>query len=625
MEKVIYNNITLSFSGKRNHQGLDMLPKALQELYTALNGEFHHTHFHLLTGLADGADQAAAQAFVDSSLSSESNKWTMGAVMPFAKDEYLKTIENKTRFEELYASELLHQKLHLDGVYEEGDHGKAYRTKAYRQQGWVLARFADIMVCVADKEDSGKAGGTMENLVTALQQKKPVLFYDLGSHTFSLYEEVEQWFLNTPKADSLQEIVADLYRRFIGGKNQELTAEMKQMLGEPLFPSHGLSKRRIIIWKGYENLWKKKSGGNRQPGSQPPPDAPYATIKKERQNISKTADTYQTQYRGGYMLNYVYSALAITIAVAAIVYYIFMAKYFPFKIAGENLGIWSIVFSLKHFPWQYLPLVILGLIKIMLIRQIIHNTHEANHHNYNKLAINYRYASERLKFNEYLSFAGIFNPPKPTLGKHSQYFLQNNAGEFYFEDKLSKLKENSRYVIDLTPQKVLNHIDFLKKEWYDGQKKYHENKTQQFGNEHTQLEHLAIKLSITVLWIVGIEIAIKIAEGFVVLPYSLKSFLSYAAPVLLGLAILLPAIVAILVSINFQNENKKISDRHAVIVKGINKAKENIENRETEARNKLQEGCLFQTALMELDEMGTLMIDDVAEWMIFYENKVYEI
>ncbi len=641
----IHNNITLSFSGKRQHEHLEKLSPVLWQLFQAFQSAFRHTHFHLLCGLADGADQVATQTLIghlpELTGSQQENKWTIGAVMAFRYKDYLETIRDKDLFLSLYNHEAVHQKLHLDGIYEPGEQGSTKRSKAHRQQGKALARFGDLVIAAASRKETGKEGGTIENIIAALHRKKPVVFFDLDTGQLYLYKEMQEWVLSAKEPQQPEDIIRDLHEMMIGSNYQKsgFDGDLQQGLPDPGLPKYRLSGVRATVWNIYEVLFHKKKLNNKKKNipeiqlADTTQDHQSATgqelksvIKRERSIISNIAGYFQTQYRGGYMFNYFSSACAIFIAITAFLYYIFMSKYFPFNMGEiESASAWSLVFSPAKFPWQYLVLIVLGLAKVFIIRLIINNTHEANEHDYNKQAIHYRYASERLKFNEHLSFAGVFSPPKPTLGKHSRSFLQNNPGEFYYEQRISKIRAAVAYKLELTSGQIINHLNELKESWYSGQQQYHENKTKEFDHTHERIEQATLVLSKAVVWIIIIEMVVKALEGFILFPDHVKSFLGILGPVLLALAILLPAIVVILISINFHTENKKIADRHKGIVEEIKGLQEMLDTKMVLLRKNAVEGSIFIDALEHLDEMGTLMIDDVAEWAIFYKNKVYEV
>ncbi len=88
--------LKIAIVGKREHPALSKITPLLSELSQAFNQAFNHTHFNIVSGLADGADQIASKVFVDAgNLKGSSNKVNLSAIMAFAKPDYLDTIVDK--------------------------------------------------------------------------------------------------------------------------------------------------------------------------------------------------------------------------------------------------------------------------------------------------------------------------------------------------------------------------------------------------------------------------------------------------------------------------------------------------------------------------------------------------
>lgn len=586
-------NLTISFSGKREHPQLGHLKQALTDLFQALDSSLHGTHIQLLCGCADGADQIAAVVALDASLTNSSNYWAASGVFAFNQNDYKKTITNTALYDDIYGK--LHQKLHLDGVFLADETGKAMRVRAHRQQGQMLGRYGDVLLAASVRSGPVKGGGTLENVVSALRSGKPVIFYDLEDLRFYLYHHVDELLIGDESYDERFAVTIPQIASWI-----KTYCDLDARPFEPLpDPDHKtFFGARKFVWDAFEKVvYKspKKWEGQKSPVPKKFKET-YDQIEAVRKEISEKANRYQIHYRGSYMLNYVLAATAILFAVAAMLYYIY---------------------ALKYLPGVYWPLIALGICKIGLMFAIIRNTHEANHSGYNKVAIQYRYLSERLKFNRFSVIGGIQSPVPPTIGRHDERHLRNNSAEMHYQFLLSSLKRKVMDPIELSGQDIRNYAGYIADNWHEEQIAYHERMSRRHEQIYTRIEKLSLRLSQAVLGIVTLEVMLKLADSFdieAIHPWSVQ-----LGPPLLGLAAFLPAIVIILITINFQLEGRKLARRHLDQMSAI-KALKHIffkpQNKNTD--------CIFALLMSDLDNMEQLMIDEVADWTIFYENKVHE-
>jgi hypothetical protein len=588
-----YNNhITIGFAGKRKHIKLGLVAKQLESLFEAFDKKLKNCHLHFVTGLADGADLIAAGTFLEYfEQGIKENKRTCGAVLPFEKSDYLYTINNKTEFERIYSN--CSQVLELDGKYEEGGAANHLLEKAYQQQGIVVGHLSDVFIAVMPKGDKGKTGGTKASLISVLALKKPVILLNLEDNKFYLYQSVEEWF----------------------GDDNELSPEQ---IVNSLFPEEYNTKQiepEQIIDKGYIFLLRKKAWtwfeiffkGKKHRVTVDNPvfyNSLHETIYKIQEELDKRSVHFQYQYRGGYILNYVLAIAAILLAITSLILFSEKACFY------------------EHF-WIY-ALISIGLFKLIIITALLVNTRDINTSKYNRKAIDYRYAAERLRVNYFMSILGVLRSPHPSLGNHSKKYFADYTGEAIYQGFMeAPLSKRFSAVID--KDKLIGFLQLLKNDWIGSQKEYHSSEAKRMKKMDNRLLFLPEVFSIAVLLIVSFDIVLgllieiikvwkleSVHEGFII-----------AAPILLGATAFFPAIVNSLNGIHFQSEAHRLFIRSDFMVEELKTYSENIRQAEMTIENN-KDGSDFLTVLRLMDNLAGVLIDEVAEWSLIYEKKVFE-
>lgn len=147
----------------------------------------------LVTGLCEGADDAAAQALERYRIACEGSgqavnypKCELAAVLPFGVVEYRKSRWTSFLPEFDRQAERCAYILALDGYSDRvpptssdkarEQLAKRRRAKAYRAQSKFLLRHADLLLAVADPGAQGADGGTRETLRSAQAFGLPIIF-----------------------------------------------------------------------------------------------------------------------------------------------------------------------------------------------------------------------------------------------------------------------------------------------------------------------------------------------------------------------------------------------------------------------------------------------------------------
>ena len=118
--------------------------------------------FVLVSAMADGADQIAAEAALELGFS-------LQAVLPFARDEYRRDFERAdaaTRFDALLGK--AQRVLELPGVREQA-------PEAYMMAGRAMVAHCDVLIAVWDGLPARGRGGTAEVVQLAIKRGSPVI------------------------------------------------------------------------------------------------------------------------------------------------------------------------------------------------------------------------------------------------------------------------------------------------------------------------------------------------------------------------------------------------------------------------------------------------------------------
>jgi hypothetical protein len=444
----------------------------------------------LITGLAEGADTLAADAFeqvaADSSLAPHFGA-ELAAVLPFDVATYRRS-RNPTfqpHFDRLAAR--CAYILTLDGLYEkpqpDSEIAKSRRGRAYRGQSTFLLRQSDLLIAAANPDVPGLAGGTMETARSALAFDLPVIF---------IHTDTRQVWLIAP-GESLAEVLAGpslevsewkpqlrgWVRNLVTGTsavpapsppgpNDPATARPQHgrlLLEEffhadstpPLVPGpHGTP---IPVGKFREQCWPKFEKWFRPhdvPG--PESDPPLPPYESYRRRASRLNGTFSALYRGAFVLNYALAVIAVILAALSLVV-LSTEKAWITKTAPPDRPVIAGVrpeseVANKTEPppatrpnpaseegkdeprpsfWFYLTLMSLGALKLAILFWILRNTEQANKGDWNDKAVDYRYLAERLRTMYYLPRIGSFQPPAVATPQYVARAVRQSAVDWLFD------------------------------------------------------------------------------------------------------------------------------------------------------------------------------------------------
>lgn len=487
--------------------------------------------------------------------------------------------------------------LTLDGIVENpcptNPLAENRRARAYRAQAAFILRHSDILIAVADPDDPGKAGGTLETVREALAFELPVIFIHSGTGAVSLIapEDDLHSALAHPTSSPVDwraqlrewvsQIIADPDHRDNGEPNdREVALRRSHKLLQEFFdhgdsPSRDSARWGIRLRKWAWDAFEMRFRSSPALGSVPvlPPFNAY------RDRAVALAYHYSSLYRGAFLLNYLLAIVAVVLAAASLVL-LGTASHTPvsepitqlLQVAGHLTGTVNTV-SVSPRPWLFPVLLTLGMLKLGLVIFISRNTRLANTQEWNDRAVDYRYLAERLRGMYYLPLAGSHQPPAASPPQFASRVVRQSAVDWLFEAIVrSTSPANLPYATSLPPQvktlllpNSLSAVEKVRDAWIGEQAKYHDLNARTMHNLHHVFEKVASCLGRTVIAVVGVDLLLVGGEVFHLLPQSWQAVVKSTAPWLIFVSAVLPAIVAALGGIRFQSECERLAERSAVM------------------------------------------------------------
>jgi len=582
----------------------------------------------LVSGLADGADQLAAERLLAQPSSLVGHE--IAAVLPFDTVTYrdCSSVQDKRRFDLLLRQ--CRYVMELDGRYDKPDPdtelAQHRRACAYRAQAAILLRQIDLLIAMADSTSVGHAGGTRETIESALALGIPVVFLPVGAAgvvllkspaeaEISLHQSSPAW--EHELGQLVSTIVANPqahgHRAVSQGQQADASARTKyeQAFLQEFFSNIPQpSTFRGWLWSACERHFRNTCLP--LPGSDQSLD-PFTAFRRRAAVLNSY---YAGLYRGAFLLNYLLAVAAVTLAVLSLIL-LFGADraakhagaHSPTTahrpslaptVSGSNLTTQITATDSEHVEAQpaldppepseapavgeqdrHYLLLILGLAKLAAVFAILQNTHAANHEGWNEKAIDYRFLAERLRAMFYLPRLGSFRPPTPAWWPYTSGVLRQSVVEWLFWAIVrhtdpavslgrSPAQEPLRPVIPDAVQKIQDH-------WIENQIRYHERNADTMKRMGESLEYFAVLLNASVLFIVILDIVALIITLCPALPETIAAMIHTASPWLLFLAAVLPAAVASLNGIRFQAECRRLEDRSTVMTSFLKATKTSAE------------------------------------------------
>lgn len=224
--------IAVGVTGHRDvyPEHVDVLKDSIRQQLQAFSAAHPQTPMVFLSALAEGADRIAAEVALELG-------WYLGAVLPFAQQEYEKDFTAKESLDAFRG--LLSKACFTWHAPDQSDLaeklGGNARDFGYRAAGLYIARHSQILMALWDGGSERKTGGTTDVVMTFREGKSEL---ESGLDSISLPDTGIVWHILTPR---LQNNVPIPYEEV--GACQTLYPEPVKM------PSTGELERWETIWQ----------------------------------------------------------------------------------------------------------------------------------------------------------------------------------------------------------------------------------------------------------------------------------------------------------------------------------------------------------------------------------------
>ncbi len=594
----------------------------------------------LVTGLADGVDQLAADIFL-SDRAGRHVDHVLGAVLPCGRDDFLANsrVEDVETFERQWSA--CDFVVELDGDMPPSashavpaDGGRALsgkeqariareRADAFTGQSEVLLRQADILVAVDNPNQTGRAGGTRETVLGALELGVPVILLHLGEPGLAVLRtrgDFDEPVMLPPGAAhlALTRLVDDLIGASPSTGESVYVAGLFEQFFAAAAPPPGPLNR---FWDRFE-VWFKTSRGPfdyylrrtpravptaspaavagvpPQPGSGQPAQ-PYEPYKQRASDLSAY---YAGQYRGAFLAGYLLAVVAVAAAVLSL------------ALSPLNAGRIS-------DPWWWC-LLLLGLLKVGVVYRIFRLAERANKERLAHRAADFRYLSERLRAMTYLPLAACLRAPAPW----SLPYTTRVSAQGVMDQLFAAIVRQARPIHAIAAAvdgKVLRldadrAMTAIREDWLADQVGYHVRNQRKLQAMSHWLERLGRAINAAVIAIAGADVLLLAVEALHLLPEPGQSLLHHLlAATLIGFAAVLPAAVASVNGVRFQSECTRLADR------SLQMAQE-LAQLETRSWKVGFRPVRIADALHLATDAARLMLDEVAEWSAIYGKEFIE-
>jgi hypothetical protein len=643
--------LRLGLAGQRNLPPApqQILISQLEEVFSAIEGRLARifedgppdppTHLYdlesvpilrLVTGLADGADQLAAETFLDAAPTRVRRE--IAAVLPFDAATFCtgSPVRDIDLFEKLRAQ--CTYVLELDGVWrpKNDDDVRAdaaaarCRARAYRQQGAVLVRHCDLFIVVGTRDAESKAGGTTETARSALEMGLPILWIDSTTAETRWLRDLEEWSgwepLHEPSPWKLVlgSCVNDLVmnpmdsRRRHCLQNEPLQATEYQhdkyharLLAAMFANRIPKSKFRAWAWEKFFARFKMAPVAV----SYYSEAGPFAAYRRRAADLSAQ---YIGNYRGSFLLTYGFAAAAVAMAAIALF-----------------LMVW--IDDPGRRPTLIAGLAVLALFKLFLVTWILRITDTANSGGWTEMAVDMRYFSERLRPMALLMPLGSLRPPRLNSEQYATRIDKQSVVDWMTEALIRSLAPVPALGDPIDGRTArANPLAVLRDRcmpWIEYQRRYHQSNSDSLKRMNRVFERVTRFLNQSVILVVAVDIGMLSLEtchcgpGFLELPWS--------GALLVSLAAVIPAIVASLNGIIFQSECQRLFDRSSFMINIFREHGHFIESLakdiEADLRSEAQQlGSWTLPALLRAEALTRFTIGEAAEWSVLYAKTMFD-
>lgn len=374
------------------------------------------SRFHLINSLAEGADQLAAAVVHDLD-----RDFRLYCPIPFPLAVYKRHFAGDAGRQGLNA---LLADASFDATLIELDccaDTPRHRQEGYRAAADMLLENADILIALFDPDQDGDIGGSIETVRFAVQKHLPVIHLDtrnpdritlLGKpgHFELEGEPVTDQVIDRLLAEALLPAPAMGEKRGSEQEHAKRQAEAvrqaQAFFDDPLIRRSGVKHLLMLFAHGaYAWVWKllfamlkiregsvAPAGQCGEPGTGPDADtsvrekfaALQQPFRRRMERIDRAAMEYMNAYRGSFILNFLFGALAVLLAVLS---------YF----SGGTLTL---------LVWEYKAKTVFAVAELVCVTAIFLTYLYARLGDWQKRAVDLRFLAECLRHVEVLVLLG---------------------------------------------------------------------------------------------------------------------------------------------------------------------------------------------------------------------------
>ena len=547
----------------------------------------------LVSGLADGADRLAVDAFLAPGRRGSAVERVVGAVLPCDSAGYVSQspVADVDGFDR--QARRCAFIVELDGSLTDGPP----RDGAFQAQAEILLRHADILVAIDDPEDEGRLGGTRQTIAAALQLGLPVVLMHTTKEGVAILHARadfdEPVFLPpTAAALTIWRLVGDLM-----GLEAQFEADAALGVEQFFAAKPPRNNWRNWVWTSFERAFN--GVGAHRPATDVNPFSVY------RARASHLANYYAGQYRGAFLAGYALAVLAVGLAAGSLLALPPVGA--PASVGREAL------------------LAALGVGKLAVLVAIMLLARDANRRRLAHRAADWRYLSERLRAMAFLPCAGALRAAVSWSLPYTTRLSAQGMIDQLFQSIVRQAPplealhgERDGVRLRQVPSAAL---EVIRHQWLNGQRSYHQKNARTLGRMTTALEGLGRALNWAVVAIVAADLILLFISwattGSGALGQASREFEHRVTPTLLLVAAVLPAAIASLAGIRFQSECARLADRSqhmAVQLRAVAERAELLDLRPVRALD----------ALRLAEDVATLTIDEVVEWSAIYGKAMVE-
>jgi heme/copper-type cytochrome/quinol oxidase subunit 4 len=332
-----------------------------------------------------------------------------------------------------------------------------------------------------------------------------------------------------------------------------------------------------------------------------------------RRRASELSANYIGNYRGSFLLNYLFAALAVMLATIAL----------TLMIRSRDLSLMLLV-----------GIAVLALVKLFLVVRMFATTHAANRHRWSEQAADMRYLSERLRPLAFMMPLGSLRPPRRDSEQYSTRIEKQSIVDWMAEaimrdlpalEALGGMTETN--TVRANPLATLRDHCLP---WIEHQLNYHASNTVTLARMNDALEKWTWICSVSVIAVVCLDIALLLFDGLKYVRGGVEQAEWFPGALLVGLTAILPAWIASLNGIRFQSECHRLADRSRFMRNILLDNKQQIEGlvgditADQNGESRLSRGSWTLAALNRGEVLAKFTVGEAADWSVLYAKHMFD-